>query len=429
MRTLIAEPSKTYRNIIRNILEADGLEPVFVENGKQAIESLKTDCPDIILVSHELGDIDSFEFIRHINNQGLCIDAPKFLITSNNSLEFRRKCYDIGYTEILLKSDIGVLQVSCRSMLQYKSCFIKANILYVEDVASTAAYTSNLMTNFGWNVDHVETAEEALDKVKQSDFDLLITDLILSGKLSGINLIEELRAGSTRERSLPILALSGWNDLLRQVYVLQRGASDFISKPFQENDFKARAINLIHNKRKNDQHDLTKNYLKHKAHTDALTTLCNRHCILEYSENLCKDSIETGVPLSLLIIDLDFFKNINDSFGHSQGDKVLHEVGGQLKFHARDTDLIGRWGGEEFLVILPHCDLEIAVERAEKLRMDIEALKPHKIPVTVSIGVSTLITEHNESFDQLLRRADKALYEAKESGRNKVVASNTSAEI
>jgi two-component system cell cycle response regulator len=276
------------------------------------------------------------------------------------------------------------------------------------------------MNTAGWHVDHVSTGEEALEKVKGNNYDLVVSDLILAGKLSGINVIEMLRAGNSKERNLPVLALSGWNDMLRQVYVLQQGASDFIAKPFQNNDFLARALNLIHTKRKNDESNNLNKVLKHKAHTDNLTGLCNRHCVQEYSEQVCKDAQLNGISLALLMIDADQFKNINDSYGHEQGDKVLREIGSQIKLISRDTDIAGRWGGEEFLVILPNCNLKTASERAEDLRKSIEILKPSGIPVTLSIGVSALMTDRNDSFDELVKRADEALYQAKESGRNRV---------
>ncbi|MBF0265927.1 MAG: response regulator [Gammaproteobacteria bacterium] len=252
MQVLIVEPSKSYREIINQILFEDHIEGIFMENGNSAIEYLQSNHPDIICVSHEIGDMDSFQFINKTQRLNLSVKTPKFIITSNKDLEFRRKCYDIGFTEILYKVDIDSLKLSFKTMLLHAKMSTHAKILYVEDVASTAAYTSAIMTEAGWSVEHVSTAEEALEKLHVNDYDLLITDLILSGKKSGINLIEELRNSNRPISTIPILALSGWNDALREIYVLQIGANDFVSKPFQESDFIARAINLIQNKRKED---------------------------------------------------------------------------------------------------------------------------------------------------------------------------------
>jgi len=252
MNVLIVEPSESYRKLIETILHEEDVDTIFLPNGNAAIEFLKSNAPDVICVSHELGDMDSFMFIKLVQRHNLCVDVPKFLITSNKDLEFRRKCYDIGFTEILYKANLETLRLSFKMMILQGNLAVTADILYVEDVASTAAYTTAVMHQVGWNVEHVSTAEEALELLYINNYDLLVTDLILSGEKSGINLIEELRSSDNPMSSIPIMALSGWNDILRQIYVLQIGANDFITKPIQENDFIARTINLIQNKRKQD---------------------------------------------------------------------------------------------------------------------------------------------------------------------------------
>lgn len=417
MNILVVEPSSSFRSLIREILSEVDTHVIELESGADAIKFLFKQCPDIICVSHELGDIDSFEFISTIQKKNLCNEVPKFLITSNETLEFRRKCYDIGYTEILQKKDISTLQTSLTRLVLNKVYQVSANILYVEDVASTAAYTSKLMQNAGWEVDYVDSAENALEKMQQNEYDLLVTDLILAGKKSGINLIEELRAGDEKMRNQPILALSGWNDVLRQVYVLQRGASDFIAKPFQENDFLARALNLIHNKRKREETLKAQRALSHKAFTDKLTGLCNRHGIDEY----CQGIREDNAPLSMLLLDIDHFKLVNDKHGHERGDKVINLIAEAIHKHTRATDMAARWGGEEFVILMPRCDIATACERAESFRSLIEQLQPDGIHTTVSVGVAGMHEYSPDLFETLFNHADKGLLQAKRAGRNCVV--------
>jgi two-component system cell cycle response regulator len=123
-----------------------------------------------------------------------------------------------------------------------------------------------------------------------------------------------------------------------------------------------------------------------------------------------------------MILDLDHFKQINDEFGHTTGDIVLSEIGKLLMSTCRQGDIVSRIGGEEFLVLLPHCTIYDAMKKAESIRSMIEMSKPSELEVTASIGIASLIEQHNEDFDKLYKAADTAVYHSKENGRNQVTA-------
>lgn len=165
--------------------------------------------------------------------------------------------------------------------------------------------------------------------------------------------------------------------------------------------------------------------LKIFANTDPLTQLCNRRKFLEYLEDEISRFMRYNHPASLLIFDIDHFKNVNDTYGHQTGDLVLKEVANTCKGMLRDTDLIGRYGGEEFIVFLLETDEQHAIQVAEKLRRAVEELPIDRggecISVTISIGIALVENGNNLSKDILIHRADKALYEAKNSGRNRIV--------
>jgi len=159
--------------------------------------------------------------------------------------------------------------------------------------------------------------------------------------------------------------------------------------------------------------------------SDSLTGVGNRRALEKALTLETNRAARTGESLCALMADLDHFKRINDGFGHDVGDKVLAAFGDLLRQQTRGTDIVARFGGEEFVVLMPHTDLEHATETAERIRQALRSARFEPLPdaVTVSIGVAEL--SENESGDALLRRADKALYEAKESGRNRVVARAT----
>jgi two-component system cell cycle response regulator len=162
--------------------------------------------------------------------------------------------------------------------------------------------------------------------------------------------------------------------------------------------------------------------------TDQLTTCHNRHSLSEYAPKYFKDAIRYQHPLSIMILDLDHFKKINDEFGHTTGDVVLEEVGKLLMSICRQGDIVARIGGEEFLILLPHCNTVDAMDKAENVRALIEQTKPCDLTVTASIGIASLSKQYDEDFDKLYKAADKAVYLSKENGRNQVSIDRKNAE-
>jgi diguanylate cyclase (GGDEF)-like protein len=161
--------------------------------------------------------------------------------------------------------------------------------------------------------------------------------------------------------------------------------------------------------------------------TDPLTGMYNRRYIVDHLDRELKQSKRTNQPLSLIMADLDNFKDYNDQHGHIAGDEALKELGGLLAYSIRETDVVARYGGEEFLIFLNHTDKEGAVKAAEKLRLAVEErifdLKGEKTRITISLGISSS-PEDGTSFDELVDAADKALYHAKDMGRNRVSAAD-----
>lgn len=445
MKILIVDPSLSYRELVKGILSTEDVRVVEAKNGEEALAYLKTETPNAISVAYELGDMDSFKFLNRLKLNSVLNNIPKFLLTSNASQEFKREAYDAGFTEIFLKSDLQTLKRALRSLMLYATTNISARVLYIEDTQSTADYTMHIMKSVGWRVDHVksgEAAAELLDKYK-NQFDLVVTDLVLEGRISGIGLINLIRQGSEEIRNIPILAVSGWNDLLRQVYVLKHGAGDFIAKPFHETDFLARAINLILNKKQLDESRAEQKALYEKANLDAGTGLNNRHFLEEFGRKAVRKAIENNEGVSLIILDVDNFKTINDTRGHAAGDAVLKQVATVIRGTCHSNDLVIRYGGDEIIILMLGYQHDEVLIRAEVLRGEIASLRPEGMDVTVSIGVASYdkkvalqLVELLQNIDRmtsddvvldyetLFKAADHSLYRAKEAGRNMVCMNN-----
>jgi two-component system cell cycle response regulator len=224
---------------------------------------------------------------------------------------------------------------------------------------------------------------------------------------------------------LPILVLVESETDSRLIRALDLGVNDYLLRPVEKNELKARVRTQLLRKRYADHlRDNTKLMLE-MATTDSLTQLTNRRRFEDQFVRLVEQSVKAGRPLSMLIIDIDHFKSVNDTYGHLAGDKVLVEFGRRLRGAVRDVDLAARFGGEEFVVAMPEADRATGYQVAERLR-EILSTDPFRvdesadpISITVSVGVAALAGPADTARD-LLARADAALYRAKRHGRNRV---------
>jgi two-component system cell cycle response regulator len=247
------------------------------------------------------------------------------------------------------------------------------------------------------------------------------------GSHDPLRLCAHLRALEST-RSIPIVLLADGEEEDTVVRGLELGINDYLVKPIEKQELVARLRTQIRRKRYND--GLRSSFARtvEMAVTDPLTGLHNRRYLDSHLQTLFDRARARNKPLSIMFADIDRFKTINDSWGHDGGDAVLREFAARLRKTLRAIDLVCRYGGEEFVVVMPETDLAVAERVAERVRGEIagEGFRPAEgkpaISVTASLGVAASRGTDDDSLEQLVKRADEALYEAKRSGRNRVVA-------
>ena len=224
---------------------------------------------------------------------------------------------------------------------------------------------------------------------------------------------------------MPILAIAEPEGNNRLVRALELGVNDYISRPVDKNELMARARTQIRKKRYTERLRDNVQMSIEMAITDALTGLHNRRYMETHVGSLVNQAAARGKPLTILVLDIDYFKAINDTHGHDAGDDVLREFAVRIRKSIRGIDLACRYGGEEFVVVMPETDMAVATVVAERLRRRI-ASEPFRIQqggrlveVTISIGIAAL--GRDDTAASVLKRADQALYRAKRDGRNRVV--------
>jgi len=294
-----------------------------------------------------------------------------------------------------------------------------ARILVADDDQDIRELIQRVLEMAGYDVTAVASGTAVLETVPQVRPDLIVLDVSMPGA-DGYQVCRQLQ--STGIAAPPVIFLTAHATTTDRVTGLDLGAVDYVVKPFEPAELTARVRAALRQK-------WTRDVLVAEAATDGLTGLLNRRELDARATELIALSRRHSRPLSCLMIDIDHFKGVNDTHGHAAGDEVLRQVAQRIRGASRSSDVSGRYGGEEFILLLPETDTSGAVAVAEKVRSvvaeaPVQAQRPEggqvAIPVRVSIGVATREPAMMEP-DALYAAADAALYQAKQSGRNRVM--------
>ncbi|HHM06173.1 MAG TPA: response regulator [Gammaproteobacteria bacterium] len=422
MKALVVDDAKLFQHMLGVMLEEEGVECRFAASGAECFDVLEQGPVDMVFLDLHLPDMKGYDVSRRLRETPATQLLPIVLLTADEDDEVLRRGFDAGISEVLRKGDFDELCQTLKRFVRRMRHVCKGRVLYVEDNRAMAALTTRMLVNVGLEVEHFTNAETAFAALQCNDYDIVVTDIVVEGGMSGLGLVSAIRTLDGDKCDLPILAVSGLDDVARRIELLRQGANDYVAKPLLEEEFIARVGNLITNKQLLDEVKAQRKQLAEMAVTDQLTRLHNRHFLFETAQKFTSNAYRHHEPLSVLVVDLDHFKVINDSHGHAQGDAVLKAVAGLMRSNVRAGDVIARFGGEEFVLVFPRCPLPDACAKAEVLRQKLDALHPVGISVSASFGVATLPVDEKITFDELFKMADRALYAAKEQGRNRVVS-------
>ncbi len=431
MNVLILENSRLFQKMLVDLLNDLGCVVSCARTGEEGLELLvdKNRSFDLILASQYIFDSSGEKFINHCQNSKENI--PIILLISEPNDKLMKNAKDAGIKEIFPKTNLTYLKSSIRYYIQGQDTFDfhGGRVLYVEDSPSVSHIVMGYLRKLNLDITHFESAEEAFHSFINEEYDLIITDITLRDTMDGLSLVRMIRAYNTHISNTPILAMTGNDDARLKIDLLNAGVNDYVTKPPVEEELAARVNNLITNKHLIDHVRDQQRSLYQVTMTDLLTTCHNRHSLAEYAPKYIGDSVRYKFPLCVMLLDLDDFKKINDEFGHSAGDSILGEIGKLMMATCRQGDVVSRIGGDEFLILLPHCNLRDAAHKAENMRSMIELARPENLDVTASIGVACLTEKHDEDFDKLYQAADHALNLSKQNGKNQLTVDIESAAL
>ena len=294
-------------------------------------------------------------------------------------------------------------------------------VLVVEDDPAYRQLHSELLRSAGYIVEVAEDGQAGLERVLASRPDVVLTDWVMP-KMDGVTLCRLIK-GNEELRSTYVIILSTRGETVAKVTGLDFGADEYLVKPIDPNELQARVRSGLRLRRALSELATKNELLERLALTDPLTGLANRRAFDESLTAEILRSFRQCQPLSLLYLDLDRFKDVNDRFGHAVGDEILAGFADLLRRHGRRIDLAARIGGEEFAVLLPHTGRVHALLVAERIRKALESVplgRTHSVPTTVSIGAALFQGKSEQDGAAFVKEADSALYRAKAEGRNRV---------
>ncbi|MFN7132406.1 MAG: diguanylate cyclase, partial [Myxococcales bacterium] len=295
-------------------------------------------------------------------------------------------------------------------------------ILVVDDGRASREELVGTLTRAGLDASAVESGREALRRTRELVPDMVLVDVVMP-EMDGIELLRLLKASSPPDEFVPVVLISVKDDKPARLEALRAGADDFIGRPYDEEVLVARLNALLRIKAQQDRARARSTELERLSVTDELTGVYNRRYFRERLREEFRRAQRYDDPLSLIILDLDHFKGVNDRLGHLAGDEVLRQATRLLPGCVRETDIVSRYGGEEFTILLPQTHLSGCLTVAERiwrtLRNHPFRIAEHDERLTASVGVSSFPNKGVGSPEDLLRTADDALYRAKRTGRDK----------
>ena len=451
-RVLVVDDIATNVKLMQARLLAAYFEVMSASNGPEALEICRAGLCDIVLLDVMMPGMDGYEVCRQLKADPHTAHLPVVMITALDQPSDKIRGLEAGADDFLSKpvSDVA-LSTRVKSLARLKMATDELHlrlatgeslglgdispelldpkmgrdgrVLVVDDdEASWANLHSVLVREHG--VEVVTDSREALFRLSEETFDLVVVPLATLS-FDALRFCSQMRS-LDRLRVTPILVTATPGEERTLMQAIDIGANDYVMRPIDPSELLARARTQVKRKRLNDKLRESLNATMEMAVKDALTGLSNRRYLDRHIGNIMARAQTAQKPVSVIVLDIDHFKLVNDTYGHAAGDDVLRVFAQRLSRNVRAKDLACRFGGEEFVVVMPDTDQALAAVVADRMRREV-ANEPfsvdagaRSIGVTVSAGVASLMGPEDD-MDAMLKRADAALYQAKRSGRNQVM--------
>lgn len=451
-RVLVVDDILPNVKLLEAKLSSEYYDVLTATNGQEALDKVATQSPDIVLLDVMMPGMDGFEVCKRIKSDPATAHVPVVMVTALTDSSDRIKGLEAGADDFLSKPlNDTALMSRVRSLVRLKMTVDEwrirentatqlgvvdraanamnepvehARILVIEDQSYESKKFTDTLSADHDTVEIVESGVKAMAKINHGEYDLIAVSLNLKEE-DGLRLCSHLRS-SEKTRAVPILMIANEEDMQRIAHGLEIGAHDYILRPVDRNELLARIRTQI--RRKRFQERLRSNFelSLSMALTDPLTGLYNRRYFEVHMQKLLQKNQASKKSMAVLMLDVDHFRNFNNTHGHAVGDMVLKIFADRVQDSLRSFDLVARLGGEEFVVILPDVSTEMAYFIGERLRRSIADIpfpanvEGGTVTVTTSIG-GAIIDGGDATMEEVLKRADDALYQAKEGGRNVVV--------
>jgi len=427
-------------------------------NGKEALKKVEEEKPDIVLLDVMMPEMDGFETCHRMKSNPATAHIPVIIITALTDREDRVHGLAVGADDFLAKPiNDTALMARIRSLLRMKILMDEwrsreatalqlspvlaealsdplnvrnCQIILVNDNDEDNAFISTALASLSATIMVVSSIAEAETLLAKEPIDIVFSNLDLLQE-DGLTICPRLRSNPAT-RHLPILLIANQDDMDRVARGLDLGASDYLLRPLDAQELFARTRTQLRHKRNYDRlrSGLERNLML--ALIDPLTGAFNRRYLAAHMPRLLQHAESVRKPLSVQMIDIDFFKKVNDRYGHPAGDVVLKEIANRIMNSVRPSDFFVRMGGEEFAVVMPETEWHNAEKIAERVRKKIAEtpiILPNNVAtlhITISIGVAASFPHEEDFPERIFDRADSALLCAKQKGRNCVVVAKTS---
>ena len=412
LRILHVDRSEMFRKVMQELVYRCGHTIDAVATKSEAMARLASENIDLLVTALELDDGSAESLIRELAELGNR-DIPTIVVTSTDSLEQRERFFALGVVDYMLKGEITEDRFrryfdTLAAEDELSRFMRKLKVAVLDDSQVILKIVHRILSLNGF--EKVELFEDPLTLLNSGKtFDLYITDIVLPN-MSGEQVVSRIRRDNGDAIIISMSRFTGEKPLAN---ILLAGADDYLHKPFD-------AAGLISRLKVNVRSYQYKKRLEQMAITDGLTGLYNHRYSFERLEEETAKAYRYGRHFSVLMMDVDNFKKINDTRGHRVGDDVLVSLARSIKSSLRSADVVGRYGGEEFLVLLPETDLDAARAAGNKIRSAIADLKIANPPLKVTISGGVAALQPKESFESLISRADANLYIAKKNGKNRI---------